>query len=766
MGSMLGVIRLLSKALERRRAALGPSAASARMAPVPAPTILVQRLRGVGNARLHQDQSATDYEGKPMWDPRLAMHCLMPADCAVAITGAAHKGDLSGLTGVPLAAELPARAAGLTDRAQMLASALAREQQKRTALEQSEAELRGVGHDTAAAALRPQVDAAKAAEDSVAQQARAAEIDASAVRTQLATQLAAGAAEAGHDSSALIVERLTSEWQKEGSNAPPKPLPPHDASGERAPARRRMSPPPPKLSSGTWGVAVECEGRESGSQRAARKAVERRDRDLRDARMHPARRRAGEQINHSLVLPRCGGSFTLVPTLVAACAGGDREEGGWDDAVGGSQGEWLRSLRVNRARRLGGAGGEGGGVEGSDGDKEWAEWVGGLVDKGAMIHSSVLLATLEETRQELTQIEQRAAALAVEMPAARGECAALAASIASERVAVLETEHAQPLLRQGAVAHLDVSMGDCDGGVARPGEDREGVHVARGPARATRQQLREWKQAKARMESELEEMEEEGTRLRQREALLRRTLQVLDATPALTIACLHNQPQVVKTLLERGASACARSSDGAEGGSVFDAALAPGRQACVAQLCAHMRPADVARLLSIDPSPASEEPSEGARADTLQAVGGVGEPVEAEAGIPQGPPMAAPVSSMDACEVSGAASSDDADRSEEVRELLQYDYRKLVPARTEEKVVRSRSGREHRSVRTVLEGARHVPLPRGQRVGTCPQRLGVPPGEVCEPEARRSIALALRRWRCGHDNGDAGDAGSAAAQDG
>ena len=100
----------MSKALERRRAALGPSAASARMAPVPAPTILVQRLRGVGNARLHQDQSATDYEGKPMWDPRLAMHCLMPADCAVAITGAAHKGDLSGLTGVPLAAELPARA--------------------------------------------------------------------------------------------------------------------------------------------------------------------------------------------------------------------------------------------------------------------------------------------------------------------------------------------------------------------------------------------------------------------------------------------------------------------------------------------------------------------------------------------------------------------------------------------------------------------------------------------------------------------------------
>ena len=143
----------MSKALERRRAALGPSAASARMAPVPAPTILVQRLRGVGNARLHQDQSATDYEGKPMWDPRLAMHCLMPADCAVAITGAAHKGDLSGLTGVPLAAELPARAAGLTDRAQMLASALAREQQKRKALEQSEAELRGVGHEAAAAAL-------------------------------------------------------------------------------------------------------------------------------------------------------------------------------------------------------------------------------------------------------------------------------------------------------------------------------------------------------------------------------------------------------------------------------------------------------------------------------------------------------------------------------------------------------------------------------------------------------------------------------------
>ena len=316
-------------------------------------------------------------------------------------------------------------------------------------------------------------------------------------------------------------------------------------------------------------------------------------------------------------------------------------------------------------------------MEGRDGGKEWAEWVGGLVDKGAMIHSSVLLATLEETRQELTQIEQRAAALAVEMPAARGECAALAASIASERVAVLETEHAQPLLRQGAVAHLDVSMGDCDGGVARPGEDREGVHVERGPARATRQQLREWKQAKARMESELEEMEEEGTRLRQREALLRRTLQVLDATPALTIACLHNQPQVVKTLLERGASACARSSDGAEGGSVFDAALAPGRQACVAQLCAHMRPADVARLLSIDPSPASEEPSEGARADTLQAVGGVGEPVESEAGILQGPPLAGPVSSMDACEVSGAASSDDAERSEEVRELLQYNYRKL-----------------------------------------------------------------------------------------
>ena len=354
VGSMLGVIRLLSKALERRRAALGPSAASARMAPVPAPTILVQRLRGVGNARLHQDQSAADYEGKPMWDPRLAMHCLMPADCGLAITGAAHKGDLSGLTSVPLAAELPARAAGLTDRAQMLASALAREQQKRKALEQSEAELRGVGRDAAAAALRPQVDAAKAAEDSVAQQAHAAEIDASAARTQLSSQLAAGAAEAGHDSSALIPERLTSEWEKEGSDAPPKPLPPYDASAERDPARRGMSPPPPKLSSGTWGVAVECEGRESGSQRAARKAVERRDRDLRDARMHPARRRAGEQINHSLVLPRCGGSFTLVPTLVAACAGGDREEGGWDDAVGGSQGDWLRSLRVNRARGWGG----------------------------------------------------------------------------------------------------------------------------------------------------------------------------------------------------------------------------------------------------------------------------------------------------------------------------------------------------------------------------------------------------------------------------
>ena len=124
--------------------------------------------------------------------------------------------------------------------------------------------------------------------------------------------------------------------------------------------------------------------------------------------------------------------------------------------------------------------------------------------------------------------------------------------------------------------------------------------------------------------------------------------------------------------------------------------------------------------------------------------------------------------SVDACEVSGvhgAAASEDADPSEEVRELLQYDYRKLVPARTEEKVVRSRSGCEHSSVRTVLEGARHVPLPRGQRVGTCPQRLGVPPGEVCEPEARRSIALALRRPRCGHGNGDAGDAESAAAPD-
>ena len=77
--SMFRVQSVLSVSLARRRNALGPKATERRVAPKPQAQVWVDRLRGAGSGEGRRGaESEVDYEGKKLWDPRIAQYDLMP----------------------------------------------------------------------------------------------------------------------------------------------------------------------------------------------------------------------------------------------------------------------------------------------------------------------------------------------------------------------------------------------------------------------------------------------------------------------------------------------------------------------------------------------------------------------------------------------------------------------------------------------------------------------------------------------------------------